>query len=460
MTAIQEFPQVDQLATLSSHSLLEAQDFNLNNRVFDAPESCNASAPSANIATTPALINTEATPEDDVREPLKELSEHSKGNNEVANQEQEEEQEKSEQSTDKLNEYVTKVLEKLLQQKTSMAKLGSILDKKGLKYNQLQELIQGFEEVTNESTSNEDDAEDPNGRSKENLSPIRAKQASSKPEFVVASPEKSALVVATTQKVAPKFRLEDVLQISKKNIHFGTRFPGQIVEEHLEIVNKSGQDFVVQIYVNCLNEELDNSDEYVFSVRRSHLYDYNDKHYLIMAPYSSASFKFALKVPNMKVVGEIEGQVKVGIQGQSCTHLIDLSASVTIPKVFCPKELNFRGLNYNVIKLAMKEGKKQDIKLPIRNNGNVPVTLELEFYESKDKQETQGKPMFDCLVHPSVITINPNSATITNVLVKPLKGASSTLKEMYRQKPAQRVLTGKVRDSALIYSFVFWIEFY
>jgi len=99
------------------------------------------------------------------------------------------------------------------------------------------------------------------------------------------------------------------------------------------------------------------------------------------------------------------------------------------------------------------------MKLPIRNNGDVPVTLELEFHEPKERPEGQKKDMFDCLVHPNVITINPNSAAITNILVKPLKGASG-LKELYKQQPARKILTGRVRDSALVYSFVFWIEFY
>jgi len=215
MTTTQDFTQVDQLATLSGCPLV--------------------------AAPTPAPEGTE-----EVREPLRELSGQ------------------TEQSNEKLGEYVNKVLEKLLQQKDSIAKLDSILDKKSLKSTQVEELIRELDENANESVSTEgsDDSDD---GSKENFSPVVSPKLEASPERVSAS--------SPSQKVAPKFRLEDVLEISKKTINFGTRFPGQIVEEQLDIVNRSKHDFVVQIFVNCLNEELDNSDEYVFSVRRTHLYD-------------------------------------------------------------------------------------------------------------------------------------------------------------------------------------------
>jgi len=429
MTTTQDFTQVDQLATFSGYPL--AQDIHMSTRLFDNEESSTISAPSAYAATTPAPESTE-----DVREPLRELSRH-----ETLNQEQD--QDKSDQSTEKLGEYVSKVLEKLLQQKDNIAK-----------NSQSEELICELNENANESASTDEDSEDSDDGSKENLSPVHSKQMSSKLEFAIASPER-VLASSPSQKVAPQFKLEDVLEVSKKTINFGTRFPGQIVEEQLDIVNKSKHDFVVQIFVNCLNEELDNSDEYVFSVRRTHLYDYNDKHYLIMAPYSSASFKLALKVPNMKIIGNIQGEVKVCIQGQEDFHHIGLLGSVTIPKVFCPKELSCRGLNHKVIKLAIKESKKQEMKIPLRNNGDVPVTLELEFHEPQD----QKKDKFDVMVHPNVITINPNSVAIANILVKPHRGVTG-LKEHYKQQPAKRILTARVRDSALVYSFVFWIEFY
>jgi len=178
-----------------------------------------------------------------------------------------------------------------------------------------------------------------------------------------------------------------------------------------------------------------------------------------MAPYSCAAFKFALKVPNVKFTGQISGQVKIGIQGLPGSYTLNLTTDVAIPKIFCPKELGFSGLDYKVIKLAVKEGKKQDFKLPIRNNSQAPVTLELEFYDPQGSCELQAKPMIDCLVHPNVINIAPNGTTLTTVTVKPFRMLSG-IKTQEKTKPARKIMVGRVRDSALVYSFVFWIELY
>jgi len=176
-----------------------------------------------------------------------------------------------------------------------------------------------------------------------------------------------------------------------------------------------------------------------------------------MAPYSCAGFKFALKVPNMRLNGTIMGQVKVSVQGMTGGYTLDLTTSVSIPKVFCPKELHFKGLNYNIIKLAVKEGKKQDFKIPIRNQGETPVTLELEFHEPENNRGE--RPLFECMVHPNVITIAPNSNTLTSLMVKPCKFLASK-KESDKPRSERKILVGRVKDSALVYSFVFWMEAY
>jgi len=412
-------------------------------------------APIASNFTIPPPPKEEST-DSDVREPLREISKYAKDNQEVPSHEQEQEAENTER-VDKLNDYVTKILEKLVNQKNKMAKLASVLEKKGLSVEKkdlhIENMVQEFEEIVSKEKINDENY------CKENLSPVKSKHSVAKFEDIAHHEERVTSPKGHGQSSITKFNLKDILQISRSEISFGTRLPGQIVEEHFEIVNKSGHDFVVQIFLSCLNEELQNTDEYVYSVRRSHLYDYNDKHYLIMAPHSCAEFKFALKVPNLKLKGHILGEVKVSIQGLSGEYNVDLSAKVTIPKVFCPKELSCLGLDYKVIKLAVKEGKKQDIKIPIKNTGDVPVTLELEFHEPSGCKNSQERALFDCMIHPNVITIPAKGTTLTNVLIKPWK-ILSAIKDLGKQKPSRKILVGKVRDSVLVYSFVFWIEIY
>jgi len=426
-------------------------------------------APSAFISTAPAPTSEETT-ENETREPLKDISKQAKGNSESPEQEQEQEESQTTEGTEKINDYVHKVLEKLVKQRNKVTKLTALMEKKGLIVDknalQIGNLSQEFEEIVANTLGKEalqmDKDDDENitthhhKNSKENLSPEKRKQITLR----CGTDEKKHAANSSPLKIVPKYQVQDVLQISRKTISYGNRFPGQIVEEDFEVINKSSQDFVVQIFVNCLNEELQNTDEYVYSVRRSHLYDYNDKHFLIMAPYSSASFKFALKAPNLKFSDKINGEVRISIQGLPGNYILPLDAGVSIPKIFCPKELRCNGLEYPVIKIAVKEGKKQDIKIPIRNHGDVPVTLELDFYEPKVENKPKGQRcLFDCMVHPNTITIPANGQTLTNILIKPWK-ILSVVKDLEKQKPARKILLGRVRDSTLVYSFVFWIEVY
>jgi len=459
MNLVENLSEINHLSVNTPTSML-TQDL-----IIDS--SNHLTAPSAYLASVPAPASEETTIENQEREPLKDISKQAKGNSEVADQEQEQEESPSnEGGVEKINDYVAKVLEKIVKQRNKVAKLSALMEKKGLvvdkKGLQIGALSQEFEEIVANTLGKdallmdkEDDENTP--ISKENLSPEKRKQITLRGSN---TDEKKQHADSSPLKIVPKYQVQDVLQISRKEISYGYRFPGQIVEEDFEVINKSGQDFVVQIFVSCLNEELVDTDEYVYSVRRSHLYDYNDKHFLIMAPYSSASFKFALKVPNTKSFDKILGEVKISIQGLPGSYLLKLEAGVSIPKIYCPKELRCNGLEYPVIKLAVKEGKKQECKIPIRNNGNVPVTLELDFYEPKVENRQKGqRAFFDCMVHPNTITIAPNSQTLTNILIKPWK-ILSVVKYSEKQKPVRKILVGKVRDSALVYSFVFWIEVY
>jgi len=385
------------------------------------------------------------------REPLRSVSNNDKENKETPDQEQNENEEGSNENGDKITDYVAKVLEKLVNQRNKMAKLTSVLEKKGLLTERKQQEQVSVQENITEDADKELTEDDTCSNTKENLSPVRSKPEVKTVETVVPK------AVLAEKKTVATFAVEDVLQVSRKEISYGYCFPGQIVEEHLDIVNKSSHDFVVQIVVTCLNDELQDTEEYVYSVRRSHLYDYNDKHYLIMAPFSVASFKFAMKVPSMRINGKVDGQVNISIQGATGSYTLNLNTNVTVPRVFCPKELLFKGLDYKIVKLAVKEGKKQEFKIPFRNQGETPVTLELEFHEPETNRDE--KPVFDCLVHPNVITVSPNSNTLTSILVKPCKSTSAR-KDSDKPRSERKILVGRVKDSALVYSFVFWMEVY
>ena len=248
-------------------------------------------------------------------------------------------------------------------------------------------------------------------------------------------------------------RFQDILDVNRTYVNFGFNLPGHISEESLELVNRSNENIVVQIIIECLNSELQNTDEYVYSIRRTHLYDYNDKHLLLMSPYSTAAFKLALKVPNMKLKESIKGAIAINIQGLSKSTKIQLDATVIIPKLYCPKELYHIAFKCNMIKLAIRNGKKQENKIPIKNHSAFPVTLDLDFFKSQPLNDEVIGDAFDFYCFPTMVTIPANGMGIVGILIKP-----KTNENDKKHHSVKKVLLGKCRESSLIYSFIFWIE--
>lgn len=60
-----------------------------------------------------------------------------------------------------------------------------------------------------------------------------------------------------------------------------------------------------------MNQEFDAYDEYVYSVRKSTGFDYNEKYVVLLPPKKNMLFKVALKVPNIKTNGLITGSTTV-----------------------------------------------------------------------------------------------------------------------------------------------------
>lgn len=269
---------------------------------------------------------------------------------------------------------------------------------------------------------------------------------------------KASQVAAKTPKAENKPKkvstINDLLYISKTTINYGETLPGQILEESLELANKSDENVVVQILVECLNSELADTDEYVFAIRRSHSSDYNDKHFIIMSPYSSAHFKLALKTPSIRMKDTIKAETIFSIQGMQDNTKIQMECKQVIPKIVCPKELYSNQMKCKVIKLVMKGNKKAESRIPIKNLSDTQVTLDFEFFKPKDETSFA----YDCLCSPSYLNINGNSLGVLNIAIKPSANMSYINDGKSAPKSFTRVLTARCRDTSLIYSFVFSVD--
>lgn len=255
----------------------------------------------------------------------------------------------------------------------------------------------------------------------------------------------------------PERLLGDILKISRQKVSFGATLPGKIIEESFEVYNKSNEDIMVQIYTQCSNSEFDHLDEYVYSMRRSQMQDYNDKHHVIMTPRSMASFKIALKVPSMKLENNnIIGESRIVVKGVKGMQKIALEANVTVPRIICPKELYHRDFNASIIKLAIKLSKKPETKFPLKNLSDFPVVLNLGFYKAKNVEED---PLFDCVITPNTIAVPAQGTVLLNLGLKNWKALINSTSEG-EVKSFKRILIGSARNSAIVYSFLLMVEIY
>lgn len=109
--------------------------------------------------------------------------------------------------------------------------------------------------------------------------------------------------------------LKDVLKINNSVINFGDLFPGQILEETVIILNNlTATKVPFKIKINCLSQEFDDLDEYVYSMRRpttQDVFNYNDTFLILLAQKAISYYKLAIKVPNILEEKEISGNIEI-----------------------------------------------------------------------------------------------------------------------------------------------------
>ena len=257
----------------------------------------------------------------------------------------------------------------------------------------------------------------------------------------------------SAKSILKKPTINDYLEVSKSFVNFGEAMPGQVLEESIQVMNKSAKRILVQIDINCLNSELVGSEEYIYAIRRSRSQEYNDQHFISMSGYSHARFKLAVKTPGLKLSESIKGEVIFSIDKIADTASLTLKTTSLLPKLISPKQLFHNGLQCNVIKLAMKRSKKLDAKVPIKNLGDVPLVLEISMFTSKEREENDGYRSYS---HPPTLVLAGDSTGFVTVMLKP-----PFSKQLASPKctTIKRILVAKCKDASIMYSFVLLINF-
>jgi hypothetical protein len=252
------------------------------------------------------------------------------------------------------------------------------------------------------------------------------------------------------------FAVHEAIAFAREgNFNFGTVLPGQIIEEEFEIRNRMKQPLVIRIVTKCHNAEFDDLDEYVFSLRKASVMEYNDQFYVMLSPSATLNMKVALKVPSPKVAQKrykLSGEIQVAFKDKpEKFKRFLIEAQVEFPQISFAKELYINPIKVPIVKLAYKNGKKQDYKMPVRNTSNFPVTLEYELLHDNETCEP-----FEAFCFPLSGTVPANGLSLLTLIVKPLGNAGKDNNRSHYKK----MLLAKVKNSCIIFNFLLWIETY
>lgn len=153
-----------------------------------------------------------------------------------------------------------------------------------------------------------------------------------------------------------------------------------------------------KIKINCLTQEFDELDEYVYSMRRptqNDVFNYNDTFLILLSHKAISYYKLAIKVPNYKVEREILGNVEISSEMTKPGNvIIPVRSKIVIPSLVCEKMIKLKRLEMPVIKLFLKNIKRQDFRIALKNtsvyncigelsvfkNQNLDGVIEINFY--------------------------------------------------------------------------------
>lgn len=243
-------------------------------------------------------------------------------------------------------------------------------------------------------------------------------------------------------------KIQDVLKVNCAQVDFGEVLPGQIIEETIIILNNMNKTKVpFKVKVNCLSEEFEDLDEYVYSMRRptpNEVFNYNDTFLIILAQKAISYYKLAIKVPNICDERVILGNIEITSEKtQDSVIVVPISAKVVLPKLKVEKMMRIKSLNMSVIKLFMKNPIRQDFRIAMKNCGAAPVYAELSILKNDRLVD-----YLDFNFYPAQVNLQPS---IVNNFVMSVKTRHT--EQNILNKDIHMVLIVKVRNSSAIFSF-------
>ena len=200
--------------------------------------------------------------------------------------------------------------------------------------------------------------------------------------------------------------------------------------------------------MDCCNQEFDDLDEYVLSIRKPPQYDYNDTYFVMMNEKDYITFHVAIKIPKLRAPCEILGKITITAQGLSGKHEVYLSTDAKIPIIYCPKMLMINDIGMEIIPFTLKSLKKQDFKLPVKATPNANLNLSCEFEFLEDEKENQ---LFCFQVTPNVINFNAFMPQTLGIIARATN--KFTMAGFMKMKDIRKILIARIKNSSMIFSF-------
>lgn len=245
-----------------------------------------------------------------------------------------------------------------------------------------------------------------------------------------------------------EMQMSEVLKVNCQTVDFGDVMPGQIIEETIIILNNMSKTKVpFKVKVNCLSEEFEDLDEYVYSMRRptpNEVFNYNDTFLIILAQKAISYYKLAIKVPNVVEDTKVLGNIEITSEETKDGMIeVPITANVVMPKLKCEKMMRIKSLDMSVIKLFMKNPVRQDFRITFKNCGNQVCFV--EFSVLKNERLVN---FLDFNFYPAQIGLQP---FISNNFVMSVKTKGS-IKNL-QSNEVRFLLIAKVKNSSAIFSY-------
>jgi hypothetical protein len=302
-----------------------------------------------------------------------------------------------------------------------------------------QEIQNTEEETIPKVEVNEEDTASPQKPTQDEAQPEDPKKADEVEKPKPQEPEDKPL---------KEMMISEVLKVNCQTVDFGDVMPGQIIEETIIILNNMSKTKVpFKVKVNCLSDEFEDLDEYVYSMRRptpNEVFNYNDTFLIILAQKAISYYKLAIKVPNVLEDTKVLGNIEITSEDTKDSLIeVPILANVVMPKLKCEKMMRIKSLDMSVVKLFMKNPVRQDFRIAFKNCGN-----QVCFVEFSVQKNERLVNFLDFNFYPAQIGLQP---FISNNFVMSIK-TKGGIKNLQNNE-VRFLLIAKVKNSSAIFAY-------